>query len=309
MPVFSIILPCYNSERTLARAVESVQAQSVADFEILIVEDGSTDGTVALAKRLAGVDPRIRVFSDSARRGVSAARNVGLDESQGDWITLIDADDLWMPDRLEKLLAQADGADFIADNIMTYDTVAGCETGPLYPPFETQLITLLQVLECAINGITYDFGLAKPIMSRSFLEQHRLRYVPSIVASEDRLFYLDALAFGVRFRIADFIGYVYSTPIGFKSAKRSPHTHTVGNARVFAGALDDLRARHGSRLTALEQSRFDRAISQQHAWSRFSEGVKTRAVAPAIAAFVSSGFVRAQVWRRASRALMATWRR
>lgn len=306
MPEVSIILPCHNSEQTLARALQSVQAQTFGDFEILIIEDGSTDRTVAVAEEFAAADPRIRVFSSPERRGVSGARNVGLDKSRGKWIGLIDADDLWTEGRLETLLANANDTDFVADNIMTYDAVAGLETGALYPPHETRFIDVLNMLDASIGGVAYDFGLSKPIMKREFITTHGLRYIPSIVASEDLLFYLEALALGVRFRIVDIIGYVYSTPIGLKSAQRSPHTRTVANARAYARGLRDVQKRHAARLSSKEHVHFDDAIERQCAWADFTDGVRSRRVAPVVTAFAGSRFVREQVWRRASRAVKAS---
>jgi glycosyltransferase involved in cell wall biosynthesis len=109
-PLVTVIMPLYNKAETIARAVDGVLAQSFGDFELLIVDDGSTDGS---AQRLVSVfDRRIRLVSQ-ANAGVSVARNRGIDEARSPWIALLDADDVWEPSHLEALLSVA-GEDIVA---------------------------------------------------------------------------------------------------------------------------------------------------------------------------------------------------
>ncbi len=96
MPAVSVIIPAYNREHTLARAVDSVLDQSFRDFELILVDDGSTDGTTALAKQYSG---RIRYIRQE-NRGVSAARNRGIRESRSSRVAFLDSDDLWHRDKL-----------------------------------------------------------------------------------------------------------------------------------------------------------------------------------------------------------------
>lgn len=99
----SCILPAYNVEHYLAEAVASLQAQTRELTEIVIVDDGSRDGTLALAQQLALQDARLRVVHQS-NQGNTAARNRGVEASSGDILSFLDADDLWLPDRLEHAL-------------------------------------------------------------------------------------------------------------------------------------------------------------------------------------------------------------
>ena len=94
----SVIIPTYNRKHTLSRAIKSVNDQTYEPFEIIIVDDGSTDGTKEwLAKR----HPRVQyIYQPNA--GVSAARNLGIKSAQGDWISLLDSDDEWLSQKLEK---------------------------------------------------------------------------------------------------------------------------------------------------------------------------------------------------------------
>jgi len=101
-PLVSVIIPAYNATRTLEATVRSALQQSVSDLEVVIVDDGSKDETFALASSFT--DPRIRVLR-KPNGGVASARNVGIRAAQGKYVAILDSDDLWVPDKLEKQLA------------------------------------------------------------------------------------------------------------------------------------------------------------------------------------------------------------
>jgi glycosyltransferase involved in cell wall biosynthesis len=98
MPAISVIIPAYNAEKTILETIQSVQQQSFTDFELLVIDDGSTDQTVQTVATLA--DPRIQIFRYE-NGGVSAARNRGIAKATGDFLAFLDADDLWTTDKLE----------------------------------------------------------------------------------------------------------------------------------------------------------------------------------------------------------------
>lgn len=102
----SVIIPAYNAARFLPETVASVISQSVSDWEMLLVDDGSTDSTSDLCDTLAASDPRIRVFH-KPNGGLSDARNYALDRARGEYITFLDADDLLHPDFLKETLTAA----------------------------------------------------------------------------------------------------------------------------------------------------------------------------------------------------------
>ena len=102
MPHVSVIMPVFNMERYVASAISSVLAQTYADFELLIVDDGATDGSVAICEQFT--DPRITILHQR-NRGLAAARNLGLRRSQGEYIGFLDADDLWAPSKLARHVA------------------------------------------------------------------------------------------------------------------------------------------------------------------------------------------------------------
>lgn len=105
-PTISVVMPIYNGEIHLKAAIESILAQTVTDFEFFIVDDGSTDGTVAIARGYR--DPRIQVIEVKEHLGISNVLNVGLDRASGKYIARMDADDLCAPIRFAKQVAYLD---------------------------------------------------------------------------------------------------------------------------------------------------------------------------------------------------------
>jgi len=96
MPLASVIIPTFNRRALVAEAIASALAQEGADFELIVVDDGSTDGTEAA---LAPIRDQLRFLSQT-NRGVSAARNTGARVARGEWLAFLDSDDIWLPDRL-----------------------------------------------------------------------------------------------------------------------------------------------------------------------------------------------------------------
>lgn len=102
MPTIAVIVPAYNSQATILETITSIQKQTFTDFELIVIDDGSSDRTLELLQTVR--DARIRVVSYE-NGGVSVARNRGISLSTSEYITFIDADDLWTPDKLELQLA------------------------------------------------------------------------------------------------------------------------------------------------------------------------------------------------------------
>ena len=116
MPSISVIVPVYQAEKFLHRCLDSVARQTFSDWELILVDDGSTDGSAALCDRLAAKDNRVRVFHRKKNQGVSEARNLGSNEAKGDYIAFLDADDCYEFQALETLwnLREQSGADAAA---------------------------------------------------------------------------------------------------------------------------------------------------------------------------------------------------
>lgn len=102
-PLISILMAAYNSEKTIRYAIDSVLVQTFHDWELLIIDDCSADNTLNVAESYK--DTRIRILKNDRNCGVSLTRKKGLDAAEGDWIAVLDSDDMWAPDKLEKQIA------------------------------------------------------------------------------------------------------------------------------------------------------------------------------------------------------------
>jgi glycosyltransferase involved in cell wall biosynthesis len=100
-PLISVCLPVYNTERYVAQAVESILNQTLGDFELLILDDGSTDGSLEILRRYADRDPRIRLTS-RPNKGLAASLNELIDQSRGEFLARMDADDIALPERFAR---------------------------------------------------------------------------------------------------------------------------------------------------------------------------------------------------------------
>ncbi len=95
-PLVSIIMPAYNAERYIREAVDSVTAQTHRNWELIIIDDRSSDNTADIALEYHRLDPRIRLIKNEDNLGAAGSRNRGLDEASGDYVALLDADDVWL---------------------------------------------------------------------------------------------------------------------------------------------------------------------------------------------------------------------
>src|SRR5262249_58631937 len=122
-PAVSVIMANYNGAAHLTDAIRSIQGQSLRDLEIIVSDDASSDDSVRIVTELMAEDPRIRLVRGERNGGPAAARNRALSLTKGEWIAVIDSDDLVHPDRLTTLveLARRDKAHIVADNGVEFD--------------------------------------------------------------------------------------------------------------------------------------------------------------------------------------------
>ena len=132
-PEISVIVPVYRVEKYLNDCIDSILAQTFADFELILVDDGSPDSCPALCDAAAAKDSRIRVIHQK-NRGLSGARNAGLDAAEGEWIAFVDSDDMLLPQALEKAHSTAEktGAD-----VVLYGFAFTDENGKVYEGWDT----------------------------------------------------------------------------------------------------------------------------------------------------------------------------
>lgn len=172
----SIIMPAYNAEKTLHQAVTSVLEQTYGDFELLIIDDCSTDTTRSLAQEFCARDCRIRLLCNEANSGASKTRHHGVSQARGQWLAFLDSDDAWAADKLEKqiTLQKHSGADLIFTGSAFMDNESTPKDWTLHVPetityrklLKQNLISNSSVLvrkdrylecECLCNGLHEDF--------------------------------------------------------------------------------------------------------------------------------------------------------
>lgn len=205
----SIVIPVFNCEKYLAEAIESAQAQTLDSFEIIIVNDGSTDNSLRIAQRFAEADPRISVVSLSANSGLGAARNAGMEAAKGDYISFLDGDDLIEPSTIALAYTKAteSGADIVR---YLYDRFF--EEGKYHSPMpsykedffsdEEEIRRIALDLFPAPGAATWrdhDFGgsACTALYRLDFIRRNGLRFSSDKeCASEDYLFNFDLLAAG-----------------------------------------------------------------------------------------------------------------
>lgn len=134
-PVVSVILPVYNGERYVLGAIESVIAQTYDHWELVVVNDGSTDGTPVIVEGVG--DPRIRMITQE-NRGLPEAKNTGIREARGRAIGILDADDLWLPNKLERQVPLLEPGTFVYSDVLFWnedrgESIGGFEIYDRYP--------------------------------------------------------------------------------------------------------------------------------------------------------------------------------
>ncbi len=189
----SVVIPFYNGIAYLEACVRSVQAQTLREIEILLVDDGSTDGSGDLADRLAREDARIRVIHRQ-NQGPSATRNAGIDASGGDYIGFVDADDLIEPQMYEKLY---DAAVSLSCEIVTCTYNSFRETGLIAvtkPQFPMHTRLSPAQIRAQMPRMIGDRSLQftwRNLYAASLLRDRQIRYDPQIRIGEDAVFNME----------------------------------------------------------------------------------------------------------------------
>ena len=215
-PLVSIIIPVFNGERLVEAAIRSGLAQTERRIEIIVVDDGSTDGTAAVIHRLAAADGRVRPICLPVNRGPAVARNAGLDRAAGAWVATLDADDLYLPERLATLLGLAarHGADMVSDNLLVQPAAA--PPYPLIPPGVLDGPRPLGMVEFVLgnSGETRQrassYGFLQPMIRHAFLLRHGIRYDIRNRFGEDYLLYMHCLQAGACWWVTPEPFYVYT---------------------------------------------------------------------------------------------------
>ena len=227
----SVVIPAFNAEATIERAIASVCRQTEKRLEIIVVDDASSDRTPAIVAETAKSDPRIRLLRQPANAGPAAARNRGIAAAKGEWIALLDADDSYLPERLAKLLDLADrvGADMVADNILLCHADDQTEGDAMIPPALLSQVTELTTAEFIARNVgspkmpRVSYGFLKPLLRADFLREKQITYDERNRFAEDFMLYVRCLTNGARWWLLPETMYCYVINPGSLTEQQSSH--------------------------------------------------------------------------------------
>lgn len=229
----AVIIAAHNAAATIRRAIASALAEPEVSA-CVVVDDASRDDTSAAALSADDGSGRLVVVAQPDNLGPAGARNLALSMIDADWICVLDSDDFMLHGRIARLLQASNGQDMVADDILivpegsedkaesifasTQDSPAGAQ-----PNFELDLVQFVRGNISCPQRPRGELGFLKPLIRRSFLERHALRYDPALRLGEDYAFYVEALLAGARFKVVPPAGYV---AIERQSSISSCHTAT-----------------------------------------------------------------------------------
>jgi succinoglycan biosynthesis protein ExoU len=234
-----VIIAARNAAATIARAIRSALLEPQVT-EVVVVDDASNDETAAVARSVDDGSGRLRVLSLAANRGPAFARNRAIDNSAAPLISVLDADDFFLAGRFSRLLDGKDW-DFVADNIVFIDE-SKFEHEPPRPefmpdPFFLDLRGFVEANIARRGKPGSELAFLHPVMRRSFLDAHGLRYNEALRIGEDYDLYARALAKGARFKVIRTCG--YGAIVRRDSLTRR---HSTADLRLFCEADDAIAA-------------------------------------------------------------------
>ncbi|WP_316195483.1 MULTISPECIES: glycosyltransferase family 2 protein [unclassified Bradyrhizobium] len=281
-----VIIAVWNNAGTIARAVRSALAAPEAN-RVIVVDDRSTDDTAAVVAALIDeFGARLHLERMERNGGPAAARNRALALSDAPWVTILDGDDYFAPDRLRGLLSVSDGADLVADDLLQVREGAETANGsPLLGLDQTVTLDLATFVAGNISQagrLRKEYGFLKPMLRRAFLVQHGLRYDEELRLGEDFALYARALAAGAVFRVIPSATYVSVVRAGSLSGN-----HTKRD-------LERLRDSDKSLLRLTTLTADERRLIRQHyesidarvQWLNVIDAVKARDVGAFLAPFL-----------------------
>ncbi len=191
MPILSVIIPVYNAGDRIEKCVRSIQLQTLRDIEIIIINDGSTDGSYEILERLSGADERIKLLS-FPNGGAALARNRGLQIATGRYVGFVDADDWIEPKMYEKLTSaiETDQSDLAVCNIRKeFD-----DKSETVLDFQDHEILFEELLEKFIR-FEFDYAIYNKVYKRDFIVAHSISFENDLRLSQDGLFNMYVFAF------------------------------------------------------------------------------------------------------------------
>lgn len=188
----SVIIPVYNCEQYVGACLKSLQKQQSQDFEVLVIDDGSSDKSAQICATFQDSDPRFRLFVVNENRGVSAARNIGIENARGDYLTFMDSDDLWdgtnVIGMLQTYAAKNEFPDTLCYDIGEYWSTSANKS---FPDQDSAIQDYVRVSDFQSSieymlkrGIYYSSSTAK-IVKRDIVIKNNLKFLEGCASNED----------------------------------------------------------------------------------------------------------------------------
>lgn len=321
-PIVSVVMTNYNGERYLAEALGSILAQTLTEFEILLVDDASTDGSVAIAQATAAKDARLHIQCLTKNIGPAAARNHALIASRGKWIAIVDSDDFIHPERLQRLVAAAEAvqADIIADDQLIFDNNHRAAPrrllcGDLLSA-ATWITPAQYVNANRLFARTASLGYLKPLIRASIMARDDILYTENMHIAEDYDLILRLLVRGARFRLLPELLYFYRRHESSISHRLSPdalQSMVLADERFrdWAGerAIAPLRTALDARLASIQTAAAVEGtianLKKRRKLAAFSMLIRHPGAIPIIARLASPGSLAARMRRGKRPAIQA----
>lgn len=223
----SVIIANHNGEKFIADAVRSACRQTLRNIEIIVSDDASTDSSVKIVESLIAEDDRIRLIRSEVNGGPAAARNRALDLARGEWVSILDGDDLMHPRRLQSIIEEAvkSQADIAADDLLLFDADRQASPQTLFSGRWAKSPQWVSAEDYVSTNNPYGSGPAlgylKPVIRSSTISKDKLRYDERLTIAEDYDFIFRLLMAGARFRTLPQIGYFYRRHSGSVSHRLS----------------------------------------------------------------------------------------
>lgn len=257
-----MIVPNYNGAPFLADALESACRQTLTDMEIIVADDASSDGSVEIVRKLMMHDPRIRLATADRNGGPAAARNRALAAASGEWIAVLDNDDLMHPERLASLVeaGKRDGADIVADDLLMFDDRHVDAPASLLrgrwarEPFWVDVTDYVRLNNFFARRPA--LGYLKPVFRSSLLTSAGVRYDERLRVAEDFEFIFRLLLLGAKFRVYPVLHYFYRQHV-----RSTSHRLTAAALEAIRTANCESRERLGTTQTPLATVMKSRARS------------------------------------------------
>lgn len=244
IPDVSIIVPIYNVEKYLRRCIDSILSQTFISFELLLIDDGSTDASGAICDEYALMDRRIHV-THQINRGVSAARNVGLDKSVGKYVCFVDSDDWVTSDYLATLMEQVQGFDVLFfgfflkyndESSMSLSLRRQCAVNEIE---KEQLMLSLCKNDTDYNVLGYAFD---KIFRRNLIEKYNLRFDENICLGEDEIFALAYCLKAQYLKVIPDVLYCYSPRVGGLASQKESYKSCYSKYKALVDNIIDMES-------------------------------------------------------------------